>query len=123
MSIKVPKYEGPYGEEFDAAYDKFEAVIEEFKATIEDGFNLSDIVKWFSIASKSYDIATEIFPEGPDREKTVEVARYTYWAIDPDLPWIPEFAETPLERSIIINIVLPMAINAAWDAIENYKAK
>lgn len=123
MSTKVPKYEGPYGDEFDAAYDVIEEIVNDFKATIEDGFQFSDIAEWAPMIIKAYDVAKDIFEEEVDRDKVIAMAQYIYWAVDPDLPWIPEWVENKIEKWAIIELAIPLAVNAAWDAVENYKAK
>ena len=61
VSEHAPKYEGPYAQPFDDTFDSFNTVIEDFKESLEDGFQLNDIAEWHSLATKSYDIAKDIF--------------------------------------------------------------
>lgn len=123
MSDKVPKYEGPYGVEFDASYDKIEEIIAGVKESLEDGFQFSDIAEWTPMILKAYDVAKTIFEEDVDRARVTAMAQYIYWAVDPNLPWIPEWIENKIEKWAIIELAIPLAVNAAWDAVESYKAK
>ncbi len=123
MSIKVPNYSGPYGEKFDATFGSFEAIIAKLKESMDDGFQVKDLSTWHELASDAYDIAKTLFPEGVTKENVTEVARYVYWAVDPNWPWIPEPIETKLEEWLVIDLAIPLAIGAAWDAVEKFKAK
>lgn len=122
MSARVPNYDGPHGEKFDAAYNTFETAIKKVKAALSDGLQVSDIAVLYPIAADSYDIAKELF-NNASREETIEVARYIYWAVNPNIPWIPEPIETKLEKWAVIDLAIPLAVGAAWDAIARYKAK
>lgn len=122
MSAKVPNYEGPHAEKFDKAYSTFEKTVKRIKDSLADGLQLSDLVTLYPLASESYDIARELFNEA-SREETIEVARYIYWAVNPNIPWIPEPVETKLEKWAIIDFAIPLAVGAAWDAVARYKAK
>lgn len=120
MSTRVPKYTGLYGEEFDANYDVVEEIINGFKASLEDGFQLRDIAEWTPLILKAYDAAKVIWESDVDKEKVVCMAQYIYWAVDPDLPWIPEPIESKIEQWVIIDLAIPLAVNSAWDAVQNY---
>lgn len=122
MSAKVPNYVGPHAEKFDAAYATFEKTIKRVKEALTDGLQLSDVIVLYPLAAESYDIAREIFKDA-SREETIEVARYIYWAVSPNIPWIPEPIETKLEKWAIIDLAIPLAVGAAWDAVAKYKAK
>lgn len=123
MSARVPKYNGPYGDKFDKAYALIDKVIAKYKSTLSDGFQVTDLVAWYPLASEAYDLANELFPDGAKREEVIEVAKYIYCAVDPNWPWIPETLENKLEQWTILDLAIPLAIGAAWDAVHNYKAK
>lgn len=123
MSAKVPNYDGPYADKFDMAYDKFETIITKFKTTLDDGFQVKDLISWYPLVSDAYDLAKVLFPDSVKKDDVTEVARYIYWAVNPDWPWVPELIETKVEKWLIIDLAIPLAVGAAWDAIERYKAK
>lgn len=123
MSVKVPNYEGPYGEKFDAAFNLFEKIISKFQSTLDDGFQVKDLIEWYPLVSDAYDLAKELFPEGVKKDDVTEVARYVYWAVNPNWPWIPEPIEKKVEKWLVIDLAIPLAVGAAWDAIERFRAK
>lgn len=120
MSEKVAKYEGPYGVEFDANYDLIADLIASFKASLDDGFQIKDIVTWTPLIISAYDSAKAIFAKDVDQEKVTAMAQYIYCAVDPNLPFIPEFIENKVEKWIIIELAIPLAVNSAWEAVQNY---
>lgn len=120
MSIHAPKYEGPNGEKFDAAFGKIEAVVERFRDSVKDGFQLKDLGEWGDIVSDCYDLAKEIFGEGFSKDDLTDLLAFVYFAIDPDIFLLPEWVETPFERRVIVGMALPLAVDAAWKAVERH---
>jgi hypothetical protein len=122
MSAKNAKYEGPYGEEFDEAYEKIEVVIEAIKDSLEDGFQLKDVVLWAPHTIEIFELAQEMFDEVTP-EKITALTQYVYWAVDPDLPWVPDWIEDKVEKWAVIELALPLAVNAVWEAIKKKDEK
>ena len=120
MSKKVPNYKGPDGEVLDKAYDTIKVVIDRFTRSLVDGVQLKDYITWYSLARESYDLAKEVFPDGFKEENVIHIAQYIYWEINPDWPLIPEFVEKSLEEKFIVQMLIPMIVNNAWDAVGGY---
>jgi hypothetical protein len=121
-SKKVPKYEGPNADKMDDAFDAISVVIEKFRATLADGVQVKDYLTWYCLARESYDIAKQLFPDGFKQDEVIHIARYIYWAIDPNWPLLPEFIERKLEEKLICDMVIPLIVHNAWDAVAGYVA-
>lgn len=119
-SKKVPNYKGPDSEIMDEAYDTIKVVIDEFTDSLIDGVQLKDYIKWYNLARKSYDLGKTVFPDKVTKERVINIARYIYWAINPDWPWIPEFIEKKLEEKLIIETLIPLIVHNAYDAVAGY---
>ena len=121
-SKKVPKYDGPNADKMDNAFDAISVVIEKFIKTLEDGVQVKDYLTWYCLARESYDLAKQLFPDGFEQDEVIQIARYIYWAIDPNWPLIPEFIEKKLEEKLIGDLVIPLIVHNAWDAVAGYVA-
>ena len=119
-STRAPNYEGPNAEKFDAAWDTIESVVNDFKSSLDDGFQVKDIGEWHSLIVRSYDVAKVIFGSEFGKEELTDLVVYIYWAINPNWPWIPEAVEKPAERLFLERLAIPLAVGAAWDAVEGY---
>ena len=120
----APNYDGPNAEKYDNAWSNIEGVVTQFKETLDDGFQLKDLGEWHSLVAQSYDVAKTIYGKEFGKDELTDLVTYIYWAINPNLPWIPEVIEKPLERTFIQNLAIPWAVGSAWDAVDGYiKAK
>ena len=120
-SNNASKYTGKYKEQFDNAYSELEVTVKKFRDSLLDGFQVKDIGAWYTLATDSFDIAKKLFNDGFTQEQVIEIARYTYWEVNPNWPWIPEPLETELEKALIIDLAIPLAVGSAWSAVERFK--
>ena len=123
-STNAPNYEGPNAKKFDAAWGTIEGVVSKFKASLDDGFQVSDLGTWHTLIVDSYDTAKVVFGGDFSKDDLTDLVVYIYWAIDPNWPWIPEVVEKPSERLFLERLAIPLAVGAAWEAVQGYiKAK
>jgi len=89
---------------------KAEDSVAAMKAVVEcfrDGFSFSDVL---TAAGTAIEIA-ETFTGLSGEEKkafVLEVIKKAYKEIDPDIPWIPGFIETPIENFLLDNLLPPL---------------
>lgn len=95
---------------------ELEEVLKALDNVFGDGFQWSDIPLFIGeVVPEFMDVARE-FKEETGAEKkqfVVDAVVATYFYYDPDLPWIPEWIETKLEKWIVPKLA-EAAIEAAY---------
>ena len=73
----------------------------------EDGFQFGDLL---TAAGTAIEIAEQFtgLPGGEKKAFVLEVIKKAYKEVDPDIPWIPSFVETPIENFILNNLLPPL---------------
>lgn len=87
-----------------------EQTVKAVKKVVEcfsDGFEFHDVLV---AAGTAIEIAEQFTGlDGKEKKEFVlEVVKKAYREIDPDLPWIPAFIETPIENFLLNNLLPPL---------------
>lgn len=96
-----------------ATSEQLAAGVEKVVECFGDGFQFSDLLTAVRVAAE----IAETYSGMPGDEKkdfVLEVIRQAYRKVDPDIPWLPGFVETPLEN-LLLDTLVPAALEFLID--------
>ena len=100
-------------------YETSKELIAQFKASKQDGWTITEIIVFIGecLTTLVKTATTLASLSGDERADWVcEEIKNIYWAIDPDIPKIPNWIETPIEKALI-NFIMPGCVKLAYNSV------
>lgn len=82
--------------------------VEQVVECFRDGFHFGDILEAVRVAAEIAETFTAL-PGGEKKAFVVDVIRQAYRKVNPDIPWLPGFIETPIEN-LLLDTLVPAVI-------------
>ena len=89
------------------------------KALKQDGWTTTEVFQYLNICLKDLVKVASTLEEKDGEAKADWVAeqfKEIYWEINPNIPKIPDWIETPIER-LVINAIVPALVKMAYNAV------
>ncbi len=107
--------------------DLLKPIVEDARelATDDGKFSFADLLKVTPSAVKAFmEIASDVKEATGEEKKqfVIEAFQWTYRELDPDIPWLPDFIENPLEEYLLDSLV-PGLIEALYEEMKERLAK